>query len=339
MLAKRTLQVFGRVRDADKDKLKVIGEKKKMILGNPNPPDLKAGHKIAQEACFNCHKMHGEGADVGPDLTGVGRSSLDALLAHIIDPNQIIGAGYENVEVETNDGRIVSGRLIENTDTRVRILSAGPKEDVVAKSDIETMRVSELSVMPEGLEQMPDADFRNMIAYILNPPQDNQPFSWKDGSGAAQPNPPRQSSNPPRIDWESVSLWNPEWQVIAPEFEGTPRKISEHAGRKNVLMTHPFSREKGSALERDIAVPAGKRTHLAITVAAHEQGDWQLRALAGSQVIHQQIINRSGETWREVKVDLTPFAGQTVKLRLENAANDWNWEFAYWAGIQLHSRE
>jgi hypothetical protein len=34
------------------------------------------------------------------------------------------------------------------------------------------MRVSELSVMPEGLEQMPDADFRNLILYILNPPQE-----------------------------------------------------------------------------------------------------------------------------------------------------------------------
>jgi hypothetical protein len=43
---------------------------------------------------------------------------------------------------------------------------------VIAKSDIASRRVSELSVMPEGLEQMPDADFRNMISYILHPPQE-----------------------------------------------------------------------------------------------------------------------------------------------------------------------
>jgi hypothetical protein len=43
---------------------------------------------------------------------------------------------------------------------------------VIAKSDIASRRVSELSVMPEGLEQMPDADFRNLISYILHPPQD-----------------------------------------------------------------------------------------------------------------------------------------------------------------------
>ena len=86
----------------------------------------------------------------------------------------MVGKGYENVEVETKDGRGVSGRLVEDTNTRIKLLSAGPKEEVVAKSDIAALRVSELSLMPEGLEQMPDADFRNLIWYILNPPQDNR---------------------------------------------------------------------------------------------------------------------------------------------------------------------
>jgi putative heme-binding domain-containing protein len=111
---------------------------------------------------------------VGPDLTGVGRSSLDALLANVIDPNQIVGKGYENVEVETKDGRSVSGRIVEDTASHIKLLSSGPKEEVVAKSEIERTRVSELSVMPEGLEQMPDADFRNLILYIMNPPQEQR---------------------------------------------------------------------------------------------------------------------------------------------------------------------
>ena len=88
----------------------------------------------------------------------------------MIDPNQIVGKGYENVEVETKDGRSISGRLVEETDTRLKLLSAGPKEEIIAKSDIASKRVSELSVMPEGLEQMPDDDFRNLIGYILNSP-------------------------------------------------------------------------------------------------------------------------------------------------------------------------
>ncbi len=168
----RVAQDIGRVRPADADKLKLIAEKKKMILSTP--ADLQAGHEVARKTCFVCHKLYGEGADVGPDLTGVGRSTLDALLANVIDPNQVIGKGYENVLVETKDGRSLSGRMVENTDVRVRLLSAGPKEDIISKSDIASLRVSELSVMPEGLEQMPDADFRNLIMFILNPPQDKK---------------------------------------------------------------------------------------------------------------------------------------------------------------------
>ena len=340
MLAKRATAVFGRVRDANADKLKLIAAKKDMILGAKGQPDLKAGHEVAKKICFTCHKLHGEGADIGPDLTGVGRSSLDALLANIIDPNQIIGAGYEMVEITTKDDRSVSGRMVENTDTRVRLLSAGPKEDVVAKSDIAKLRVSELSVMAEGLEQMPDADFRNLIAYLLNPPGDKAPFSWKNdaGSGAGVPPGPKKSASAQRVDWESVSLWNPEWRVIAPEFEGTPAKLVDYAGQRNVLRTHPFDREKPAALERELTFPAGQKTTLKFLVAAHEKSDWELRVLANGKPLHKHLIARQGsEVWQPVTVDLTPLAGQKVTLRLENAANGWSFEFAHWAGLEVKS--
>ncbi len=165
-IRQRAAQAIGRLGAANADKQKIIAVKKAMILAGT--ADLAAGHELARKTCFVCHKLNGEGADVGPDLTGVGRSSLDALLANVIDPNQIIGKGYENVEIDTKDGRSVSGRLVEDTASHVKLLSAGPKAEVIARSDIELLRVSELSVMPEGLEQMPDADFCNLIGFLLS---------------------------------------------------------------------------------------------------------------------------------------------------------------------------
>ncbi len=350
MLAKRAGLVFGRVRDADADKLAIIAAKKRMILDGKNPPDIQAGHEVARRVCLTCHKLHGEGADVGPDLTGVGRSSLDALLANIIDPNQIIGAGYENVEIETKDGRNISGRMVENSDVRVRLLAAGPKEEVIAKADIESLRVSQLSVMPEGLEQLPDAEFRNLIAYILNPPADKQPFSWKNeggtgvspvqGRGEAPPKGKKASSNSQPIDRESVALWNPEWTVDAPDFEGTPRKHVEFAGRRNVLETHPFSREKAAGLERTIKLPAQEGAVLRFLAAAHEKGDWELRVLVNDKPVFQRTVARGGDAsgvWREFSVDLSRHAGQTVNVRLENAANGWAWEFGYWSDLRIET--
>lgn len=169
-IRRRAAQSIGRIRAANADKQAVIAAKKKMIA-TEGQPDLQAGHELAKKTCLVCHKFYGEGAEVGPDLTGVGRSTLDALLANVIDPNQVVGKGYESVDIETKDGREVSGRLVEDTPSHVKLLASGPKEEIVAKDNIAKMRVSELSVMPEGLEQMPDADFRNLILYILNPPQ------------------------------------------------------------------------------------------------------------------------------------------------------------------------
>ena len=138
-------------------------------------------------------------------------------------------------------------------------------------------------------------------------------------------------------DKESVALWNPEWKLKVPDFEHSPLKLPEYAGKRNVLLTHPFAKDKPSTLERTINVPNDKRTSLSVNVAAHEQGDWELRVYANDQLIKKQIVDKKGERWKTVTVDLTPFAGKKVVLKLENAANDWSWEFGYWSDIKLSS--
>ena len=141
------------------------------------------------------------------------------------------------------------------------------------------------------------------------------------------------------VDGESVALWNPDWQVLCPPFEGAPQKLNTFAGVKNVLMTHPASEKQGAALERFVDVPAGKPTALKLKVAAHEQGDWELRVLANNRLLRKQKIDRQGEPWKTVTVDLSQFAGTRVQLRLENFANGWSWEFAYWGDIMVsHDR-
>jgi putative heme-binding domain-containing protein len=174
-------RVLGKYRATGDDKLKLIAQKRAVALAGE--PDWKAGHEVAKRTCFVCHKLHGEGSDVGPDLTGVGRSTLDALLHNIIDPNEVVGNGYGMTEVDLKDGSTVMGRIIEDAPTRLKLLAAGPVEHLIAKSDIALengqpkIRTSELSLMPEGLEAMPDKDFRDMVWYLLNPPGDNRPWT------------------------------------------------------------------------------------------------------------------------------------------------------------------
>ena len=81
---------------------------------------------------------------------------------------------------------------MEDSPTRLKLIASGPTEHFIARSDIAmangkpSIRTSELSLMPEGLEQMPDADFRNLIWYLLNPPEDNRPMTpqlWRELTG------------------------------------------------------------------------------------------------------------------------------------------------------------
>src|SRR5204863_6171211 len=68
----RAARAIGRFREPDADKLKSIAAKRRLVLNGPI--DLNAGREVATKTCLVCHKFHGEGAEVGPDLTGVGRS-------------------------------------------------------------------------------------------------------------------------------------------------------------------------------------------------------------------------------------------------------------------------
>lgn len=113
--------------------------------------------------------------------------------------------------------------------------------------------------------------------------------------------------------------------------------LPEHRGRGPALVTHPVAREQPSGLEREIDVPAGKRTTLVFVVAPHAQGDWELRALVDGKERLRQAVGPPGGEWREVRVDLSDAAGRRVKVRLENAPTQWSWEFGYWADFELRT--
>jgi putative heme-binding domain-containing protein len=161
----------GSYRPVTGDKQKIIEAKKAVVIAGP--VDKARGKELFMKNCAVCHSLNGEGANlpVGPDLTGVGRASMDMLLSNVIDPDQIIGAGYENTIVDTTEGDTKTGRLVEETDQFIKLLSAGPKEEVIAKKDIKERRTSQKSVMPEGFEQiLKDDEFRDLIRFVLEAP-------------------------------------------------------------------------------------------------------------------------------------------------------------------------
>ena len=330
-------KVLGAWKEASDDVKALIAAKRKACL--EGEPDLVMGKMVFTTTCAVCHTFHGGGQKVGPELIGSGRSNLDALLANMIDPNQIIGNGYEAINVITKDNRTVSGRMVEDTPSHVKLLAIGGAEQIVPRDQIAKLENTRQSLMPMGFGALPDDVFRNLIWYVLAPPEEGPLTKEKkaalstnmDAAPAKKP-----SGNSTRaIDWESVSLWNPNWKVSAPDFERTPMKLPEFHGRTNVLLMHPFAKDKPCSLERTVKLEAGKPHKLSVTVAAHDQGDWELRVKVNGQEVKKSTVGHDGERWKTVAVDLSEHAGKEVTLRIEGAATGWSWEFGYWGEVKV----
>jgi putative membrane-bound dehydrogenase-like protein len=165
-LAKRVADVWGVVKtERDPARVKIVEQFRQLVRSGSG--DAAAGWKVFDAKCAQCHTIYGKGGQVGPDLTGVGRETLDAVLTNVIDPNLVIGKPYYVHVARTKKGTVFSGLLIEETPTRV-VLRDGTKTETIAKDDLDRLVVQNISMMPEGLEKtMTEQEFRDLVAFLL----------------------------------------------------------------------------------------------------------------------------------------------------------------------------
>jgi putative heme-binding domain-containing protein len=171
-LQARIKSVWGEFRATAKDKQELIGKQKAALTtAKLKAADLSNGRRLFTKNCHSCHTLFGDGGKVGPDITGSNRANLDYILENLIDPSAIVGKDYRATIVETKDGRVVSGLLQKETDSAITLRTINDTV-VIAKSDIEERKLSELSIMPERqLDQLQPDEVRDLIAYLAAPTQ------------------------------------------------------------------------------------------------------------------------------------------------------------------------
>ena len=125
------------------------------------------GKAVFRRVCVACHKVYGEGADVGPEMSGVGkRLSSYKLVESIIDPNADIDDKYLSTSVLTTDGRSIVGLLISET-THELVIFDGKEKKTVAVADIDERNKLRQSSMPEGLAAtLSPNEFLDVIAFL-----------------------------------------------------------------------------------------------------------------------------------------------------------------------------
>ncbi len=159
--------IWGTVRtERNPERELVIDRMRKLMLSRPG--DAGKGRPVFAKVCGQCHKIYGEGQEVGPDITVNGRASFEQLLSNVFDPSLVIGPAYQARQAITVDGRVISGLVIEDSPRRVILKVQGGKQEILPRNEIDEIEVSRLSLMPEGLEtQISETELVDLFAFML----------------------------------------------------------------------------------------------------------------------------------------------------------------------------
>jgi putative heme-binding domain-containing protein len=128
------------------------------------------GKQLFGQACGTCHKLHGQGADLAPDLTGYERDNLQFWLLAIVDPSAAIREEYTNFELETTDGLLLTGFIAERGADSVTIEDGEHGRVTIPKSRMKSLKASATSRMPEGLlDAFSEQQIQDLFAYLRSP--------------------------------------------------------------------------------------------------------------------------------------------------------------------------
>lgn len=132
--------------------------------------DPMAGKATFAARCANCHALFGEGAAIGPDLTGYERQNPDFWIPSILNPSLELREGFLNYIASMKDGRKVIGLMTEQSPRTVTLKDLAGQVSLLDRSEIETLEASPISLMPPGLlGGLSDKDLRDFFAYLMKP--------------------------------------------------------------------------------------------------------------------------------------------------------------------------
>ncbi|MBM4004804.1 MAG: DUF1080 domain-containing protein [Planctomycetes bacterium] len=159
-------RIWGTVRDTSVDIQRQISRWKASIDLPGRTPDLELGRAVFAKTCQQCHRLFGSGAELGPDLTGSNRANLDYLLSNILDPSAVMAKEYQPAIISTASGRTITGIIRESAGNVFTVRTATESIEL-AKDDIDEMKLSEKSMMPDDLlKPLTMHEARSLIAYL-----------------------------------------------------------------------------------------------------------------------------------------------------------------------------
>lgn len=136
------------------------------------PPigDAANGERIFRANCRGCHRIGGQGGQLGPDLSRIGSARPRAgLLSKIRGTSDIIRPGYEPVTLVTRDGERIRGVRKNEDEFSIQIMDMRERLQGYLKSSLAEVTVDKQSVMPVyGPDRLNDHDVDDLLRYLTS---------------------------------------------------------------------------------------------------------------------------------------------------------------------------
>jgi len=139
----------------------------------PQGRSFEVGRNLFRAAnCVGCHKLGGEGHDLGPDLTTMdaSRHTIEHILRSTVEPSAQIDEKYQSFNFLLDSGKVVTGTILEETPAELKVLVdplARRDPITIDRNEIEEQVKSPVSIMPAGLlSNLTEEEIIDLVAYI-----------------------------------------------------------------------------------------------------------------------------------------------------------------------------
>jgi putative heme-binding domain-containing protein len=133
-----------------------------------NKGDAKAGKLVFAIACAACHRLRGQGGNIGPNLDAYQLNNPGFLIPAVVDPSLGIREEYAGFNVVTKDNQRLTGFIAQNAPQFIVLRDLAQNSITLPRNEIKDLQAMPVSLMPEGiLDALTPQQVRDLFAFLM----------------------------------------------------------------------------------------------------------------------------------------------------------------------------